>query len=176
MITEKVPSALSSKENTMYQMIALRLLEAVSETCVREIVATRLQVLHYDFKIKAVNVLEPGWRGIQNEFNDNEAMESEVPELTVGDLLAITGSAILEKQHRGPQLFTEATLLTRIEHVIGNIYDPDTKQAFRGVGLGTPATRAGIIETLLGRHYIEREGKALVPTARGKPFMTWSHR
>ena len=168
LVTEKVPSALSPKENTLYHMIALRLLEAVSETCVREIVATGLQVLHYDFKIKAVNVLEPGWRGIQNEFDDNEALESEVPELTVCDTLAITGSAILERQHRGPQLFTEATLLTRMEHVIGNTYDPNTKQTFNGVGLGTPATRAGIIETLLGRHYIERKGKALVPTAKGE--------
>jgi DNA topoisomerase III len=167
LVTEKVPSALSARENTVYQMIALRLLEAVSGICVREVVATGLAVLHYDFKIKAVNVLEPGWRGIQNEFDDTEEMESDVPELSVGDPLTITGTAILEKQHRGPQLFTEASLLNRMEYVIGNTYDPETKQTFKGAGLGTPATRAGIIETLLGRQYIERKGKALVPTAKG---------
>lgn len=167
LVTEKVPTALSARESTVYHMIALRMLESVSETCIREIITTALQVLHYDFKIRAVTVLEPGWCGIQNEFEDQGELESNIPELNVGEELNITGAAILEKQRKGPQLYTEATLLARMEHAAENPAAPGLKPNLKGCGLGTPATRAGIIETLLGRQYIERKGKALVPTPKG---------
>jgi DNA topoisomerase III len=168
LVTEKVPSALSAKENIVYHMIALRMLEAVSQVCVREIISTGLQVLHYNFRIKAVTVLEPGWRGIQNEFSDNEALESDVPELREGEELVTSGISILEKQQSGPQLYTEATLLTRMEHITEDASGTDARGYYKGAGLGTPATRAAIIETLLARQYIERKGKALVPTPKGE--------
>jgi DNA topoisomerase-3 len=167
LVTEKVPSALSVKESALYRMIALRLLEAVSETCVRETIDTALQVLHYDFKIGSSNVLEPGWRGIQGQFDDGEAITEQVPELKVDDLLNSNGVAILEKQTRSPELYTEAGLLSAMEHVLSDANDPELKQILKTAGLGTPATRAGIIEALLGRGYIERKRKALIPTAKG---------
>jgi DNA topoisomerase-3 len=167
LVTEKVPSALSVKEGTIYHMIALRLLEAVSESCVKETTAINLQVLHYDFKTKSSKVLEPGWRGIQEEFTDEEVSTDTVPEFKVDDQLNITGASVLEKQTRAPELYTEASLLNAMEHVTVDTDDPKLNQAIKNAGLGTPATRAGIIEALLGREYIERKGKALLPTPKG---------
>ncbi|TRW23638.1 DNA topoisomerase III [Flavobacterium zepuense] len=167
LVTEKVPSALSVKEGTIYHMIALRLLEAVSESCVREVTDISLQVLHYDFKLKSSKVLEPGWRGIQEEFTDAEASTDTIPEVKADDQISITGISLLEKQTRTPELYIEASLLSAMEHVMVDTDDPKLKQAIKHAGLGTPATRAGIIEALLGRDYIERKGKALLPTPKG---------
>jgi len=167
LITEKVPSALTVKEGTIYHMIASRLLEAVSENCIKEITSITLQALHYDFKTKSSKVLEPGWRIIQEEFTDDYEVIEQIPELQEGDILHITGASVLEKQSRKPELYTEAGLLSAMEHVQINTDNPKLKQAIRSAGLGTPATRAGIIEALLRRGYIERKGKAMVPTAKG---------
>lgn len=167
LITEKVPSALSAKENAIYHMIAFRLLEAVSDTSVREITAFTLEVLHHRFKIMSTKILNAGWRGLQEKFSEEKEAQYEIPELKVDDQLHIMDAVIVEKQHRGPQLYTEAGLLNAMELVIFNTYNPETKERIKGAGLGTPATRAAIIDGLLERQYIERKGKALIPTAKG---------
>ncbi|PZR20777.1 MAG: DNA topoisomerase III [Flavobacterium psychrophilum] len=168
LVTGKMPSALSTNENVLYKMIALRLLEAVSDTCSREKISSTIQVLHYEFHTKSLHMLEPGWRSIQNEYDDHELLETDLPELSVGDQLNLAGCEIVEKQRKGPELFTEATLLSKMEHPESNGLQKNVKQALGTVGLGTPATRAAIIETLLSRQYIERKGRSLLPTAKGE--------
>lgn len=163
LITEKLPSALSVKEDIVYKMIVLRLLESVSEACTKEISRITLQVLHYDFCLTASEVTEPGWRLIQNSFDDYVNEERNIPQLKEGDRVSITSVSIAQKQHASPKLYTEASLLSAMEHIISEKYTSDLKQ----VGLGTPATRASIIEGLLERQYIARKGKALSPTLKG---------
>lgn len=167
LVTEKVPSALSAKEETIYRMIALRLMEALSEVCVREIITTQAEALHHAFAIKSGKILEAGWRGIQNEYDDHGESERDIPELQTGDQLRIIGCTVMEKQRKAPQLFTEASLLTAMERAATKTTDASEKRALEGLGIGTPATRAAIIEGLLQRGYIERNGKVLVPTAKG---------
>ncbi|HXJ99689.1 MAG TPA: DNA topoisomerase, partial [Gelidibacter sp.] len=69
LITEKTPSALSIKESAIYEMIALRLLEAISEPCIKEITDVNLETLQYDFSVKGCRILEPGWRSIKGNFS-----------------------------------------------------------------------------------------------------------
>ncbi|WP_116787844.1 type IA DNA topoisomerase [Flavobacterium psychrotrophum] len=166
LVTEKVPSALSVKEATIYHMIAFRLLEAVSETCVREVTAIELQVLQYRFKATSVTVMDAGWCAIQGKFEHLDDAEMELPEIKVDDVIVVSGASLLEKQKRGPALYTEASLLTAMEHPESGAVAPDIKQKVKA-GLGTPATRAGIIEGLLTRQYIQRKGKSLTPTEKG---------
>jgi DNA topoisomerase-3 len=97
LITEKLPSALSVKEAIIYKMIALRLLESVSEACTKEISRITLLVLHYDFGLTTAEVLEPGWRSIQNSFDENVIEERNIPELKEGDQVSIVASAIKQK-------------------------------------------------------------------------------
>ncbi len=167
LITEKLPSALSVKEAIIYKMIALRLLESVSEACTKAISRITLQVLHYDFGLTAAEVLEPGWRSIQNAFDENAIEERNIPELKEDDRINITSSAIKQKQTAGPQLYTEASLLSTMEKVISKTGTTASKTDSKTVELGTPATRASIIEGLLDRQYIERKGKTLIPTSKG---------
>ena len=72
LITDKIPSALNAKENSVYDMIAFRLLEALSQACIKEITDVALQSLHYDFTTKGCKIIEPGWRSIKGNFSDDD--------------------------------------------------------------------------------------------------------
>ncbi|HEY8401267.1 MAG TPA: DNA topoisomerase, partial [Cytophagaceae bacterium] len=155
LITDKVPSVLNADENKIYNMIALRLLEAISQACVKEITDVSLQVLHYDFTAKGCKIQEAGWRSIKGSFTDDgEEPEQELPELHKGDELAIKEAAVLEKQIKPPVLYTEAGLLSAMETAGKEIENEEERKALKNIGIGTPATRAAIIETLLTRNYI----------------------
>ncbi|MDE5437562.1 DNA topoisomerase 3 [Elizabethkingia meningoseptica] len=168
LITDKIPSALSATENAVYDMIAFRLLEALSQSCIKEITDVGLQVLHYDFATKGCKITEPGWRGIKGSFSDDDTEPvQDLPELKKGDELKIKEANVLEKKTKPPVLYTEAGLLSAMESVGKDIENEDECKALQNIGIGTPATRAAIIETLFTRNYILREKKSLVPTEKG---------
>ena len=168
LITDKVPSVLNADENKIYNMIALRLLEAISQACVKEITDVSLQVLHYDFTAKGCKIQEVGWRSIKGSFTDDgEEPVQELPELHKGDELAIKEAAVLEKQTKPPVLYTEAGLLSAMETAGKEIENEEERKALKNIGIGTPATRAAIIETLFTRNYIQRDKRSLIPTEKG---------
>lgn len=169
LITDKIPSVLSDKENKIYDLIALRLLEAISHHCIKEATDIRLQVLHFEFGLKGVKILDPGWRAIKNIYQDesDEAKIEEIPSLKEGDSLKIKESLILEKKTRPPVLYTEAGLLSAMETAGKQIENEEERKSLDNIGIGTPATRAAIIEVLFDRQYIERQKKNLVPTEKG---------
>lgn len=165
--TEKLPSALSVKENAVYDMIAFRLLETVSQPCLKEITNITLQVLHYDFEIKGCKVVEIGWRSIQGNSSDTAEDRQEIPDLKEGTELKLKSSKILEKQTQPPVIYTEAGLLSAMENAGKQLKNKKEQQILKNIGIGTPATRASIIETLFSRNYIKREKKSLIPTEKG---------
>lgn len=168
LVTEKIPSALSAKENAVYDMIALRLLEAISGVCTKEITDVALEALHYDFTLKGCKVLEPGWRSIKGYFPDEDTEPvQDLPELKKGDDVKLKEATILEKTTNAPVLYTEAGLLSAMESAGKQIENKEERKALQNIGIGTPATRAAIIETLFSRNYIQREKKSLIPTEKG---------
>lgn len=168
LITEKIPSELSAHENVIYDMIAHRLLEALSPACTKEITDIGLQALHYDFTLKGCKILEAGWRGIKEKFIDEDSEPvQELPELKVGDELKIKEASVLEKKTKPPVLYTEAGLLSAMENAGKEVDNEDERKALKDIGIGTPATRASVIETLFKRDYIRREKKSLIPTDKG---------
>ncbi|HSD06391.1 type IA DNA topoisomerase [Flavobacterium sp.] len=168
LVTDKIPSALPAMENAVYNLIAFRLLEAISQACIKEITDVTLQVLHYGFVLKGNKILEVGWRSIRGNFSDeNTEPVQELPELKKGDNLKIKEAAILEKKTKPPILYTEAGLLSAMETAGKEIENEEERKALQNIGIGTPATRASIIETLFSRNYIQREKKTLIPTGKG---------
>lgn len=168
LITDKIPTALSAKENAIYEMIALRLLEAVSQACSKEITNVTLQVLNHDFTMKGCDVIEIGWRAIRGNFSeDSEDTAQDLPELQNNDELKIKNVTILEKKTKAPVLYTEAGLLSAMENIGKEIENEEERKALQNIGIGTPATRAAIIETLFKRDYIRRDKKSLIPTEKG---------
>ena len=168
LITDKIPSALNAKENEVYDMIAFRLLEAVSQACIKEITDVSLEVSHYDFTLKGCKIIEAGWRGIKGSFSDDDTEPiQDLPELKKGDELKIKEATVLEKKTKPPVLYTEAGLLSAMETAGKEIENEEERKALQNIGIGTPATRASIIETLFTRNYIKREKKSLIPTEKG---------
>ncbi|HBN6702589.1 TPA: DNA topoisomerase 3 [Elizabethkingia anophelis] len=168
LITDKIPSALNAKENSVYDMIAFRLLEALSQACIKEITDVALQSLHYDLTAKGCKIIEPGWRSIKGNFSDDDTEPvQDLPELGKGDELKIKEAYVLEKKTKPPVLYTEAGLLSAMESAGREIENEDERKALQNIGIGTPATRASIIETLFTRNYIQRDKKSLIPTEKG---------
>ncbi|PWN64193.1 type IA DNA topoisomerase [Chryseobacterium viscerum] len=168
LVTDKIPSALPAKENAVYEMIAFRLVESLSGACSKEITNVTLDVLHCDFSVKGTKILEPGWRSIKGHFSeeDTESVQ-ELPQLKIGDELKIKNPVVLDKKTAPPVLYTEAGLLSAMETAGKEIENEAERKILQNVGIGTPATRASIIETLFTRDYINREKKSLIPTGKG---------
>lgn len=167
LITENLPGDLSPDEHTIYEMVAARMLESFSGKCVMEKTSVTLQVAGVDFSVRGSIIKVPGWRSVLNLSDEDEQDNTTLPELQQGDILPINNSDVLEKQTKPRPLHTESTLLAAMETAAKELENEEERQAMKEVGIGTPATRAAIIETLFSRDYIRREKKSLVPTEKG---------
>lgn len=167
LITENLPGDLSPDERTIYEMVAARMLESFSGKCVMEKTAVTLQAAGVDFSVRGSIIKVPGWRSVLNLSDEDEQDNTTLPELQQGDTLPVNNSDVLEKQTKPRPLHTESTLLAAMETAAKELENEEERQAMKEVGIGTPATRAAIIETLFSRDYIRREKKSLVPTEKG---------
>lgn len=109
-------------------------------------------------------------RSSKKKNSDNEE-EAQLPEMKEGDWIPVEKVSIAEKKTQPPKPFTEATLLTAMEYAGKYIEDEELKEEMDKLSLGTPATRASIIERLISVKYIHRSGKALLPTEKGKQLI-----
>ena len=168
-ITENMPDSISADQRIIYDMIAARMLEAFSGKCTKENTSISLDAAGVSFTVKGSIILIPGWRAVLNT-PDEEKGEDDVPAIPTlynGDTLPINGTDLLEKQTKPRPLHTEASLLSAMETCGKELTDEAEREAIKESGIGTPATRASIIETLFSREYIVREKKSLVPTNKG---------
>ena len=165
-ITENYPQRLSLDEQNIYSMIAGRMLEAFSGKCLKETVSVQADCNGVLFGIKGSQIKVPGWRGIYNEPSEKEE-GSLLPEFQEDEILPVLGIDTLVKKTKPQPIFTEASLLAAMEGCGRTLDDEKEKEAMEDSGLGTPATRAGIIELLIARHYVERNGRSLIPTPKG---------
>lgn len=168
LITEKIPSQLPGKEMAVYNLVAYRLVESLCAPCLKEITEVGLEVLDCDFALKGSKILEPGWRAVRNSFSEvDEEVMQDLPPLNKDDELRIKDAAVIEKKTAPPALYTEASLLSAMENAGKEIQNEEERKILHQIGIGTPATRASIIETLFGRDYIKRDKKSLIPTEKG---------
>ena len=164
LVTGEKPLFLSKEDNTVYQMIAGRMIEAFSEKCVKDTTAVTAECAGVEFIVKGSVIRQAGWRAVYGE-EDKE--EISIPDWQEGNMLALKGCSITEGKTKPKPLHTEATLLSAMETAGKDIEDEAMRQAMKDCGIGTPATRAAIIETLFKRGYMERCKKSLVPTEKG---------
>lgn len=165
LITEIKASSLSSDESLIYEMIIGRMLEAFSDECIKDSTTAILACANQEYIAKGIVIKQYGWRSVYN--NQEEGEGSVLPYFAKGDVLPLTNTILLEKQTKPKPLHTEASLLSAMETAGKDLEDDAQRLAMKISGLGTPATRASIIETLFARDYIKREKKSLVPTAKG---------
>ena len=167
--TGETPSGLLADEAILYNMVVTRFIEAFSPDSEEE----RMQVLFTDstntFTWKACRQISLGWKAVQKEVksDDEEELLATLPNLTEGELLPLLNAEITEHKTKSKPLYTEATLLSAMENAGKEVEDAESKKAMAECGIGTPATRANIIETLILRDYIRRDKKAIIPTEKG---------
>jgi DNA topoisomerase-3 len=167
-VTENLPGELSKDERAVYELVAGRMLEAFSGRCVKDVTTAVLSAGDTDFTVKGAVMKEAGWRGV---FSGQETGEDEetvnLPPLQEGENLPISNMELLEKHTKPKPLHTESSLLAAMENAGKELEDTGLNASLKDAGIGTPATRAAIIETLFARQYIVREKKNLVPTDKG---------
>ena len=173
--TGEPPSGLSTDEITIYQMVVNRFIEAFSPDSEEE----RMQVQFTDdtniFTWKACRQISLGWKAVQkNKATETEEKEdgdeqvlSSLPNLTEGEVLSLVNADITEHKTKPKPLYTEATLLSTMENAGKEVKEDDKRKAMAECGIGTPATRANIIEMLILRDYIRRDKKSIIPTEKG---------
>ena len=173
--TGETPSGLSADERTIYQMVVNRFIEAFSPDSEEE----RMQVRFTDgtntFTWKACRQISLGWKAVQKgkeveaemKEDGDEQILSSLPSLTEEEVLPLVSAEITAHKTKPKPLYTEATLLSAMENAGKEVEDAESKKAMAECGIGTPATRANIIETLILRDYIRRDKKVIIPTEKG---------
>ena len=167
--TENLPAELDADQRTVYEMIAGRMLEAFSGVCVKENTSLTLQCAGHGFTARGSIIVDKGWRAVMNDPAEEKEEEDTtlVPDIVQGDELPVRGCDTEQKQTRPRPLHTESSLLAAMETAGRELSDEAEREAMKDAGIGTPATRAAIIETLFSREYIRREKKSLAPTDKG---------
>ena len=173
--TGETPLGLSADETTIYQMVVNRFIEAFSPDSEEERMQVRFTDGTNNFTWKAYRQISLGWKAVQKgkevetekkEDGDEQALSS-LPNLPEGEVLPLLNAEITEHKTKPKPLYTEATLLSAMENAGKEVEDAESKKAMAECGIGTPATRANIIETLILRDYIRRDKKAIIPTEKG---------
>lgn len=179
LITENAAIGLFKDEKIVYDMILCRMIEAFSADCIKDITSVTAQVDHdVEFDISGSIIRQTGWRALplkeknnrqdkDADATDNEVKDQVIPNWQEGQHITLSGCTITEGKTKPKPLHTESTLLAAMETAGKEIEDDTMRQAMKDSGIGTPATRAAIIETLLKREYMVRQQKKLVPTEKG---------
>ena len=173
--TGETPSGLSADETTIYQMVVNRFVEAFSLDSEEERMLVRFTDGTNTFTWKACRQISLGWKAVQKgkeveaekKEDSDEQILSSLPTLTEGEILSLVNAEITEHKTKPKPLYTEASLLSAMENAGKEVEDAESKKAMAECGIGTPATRANIIETLILRDYIRRDKKAIIPTEKG---------
>ena len=173
--TGETPSGLSTDETTIYQMVVNRFIEAFSPDSEEERMLVRFTDGTNTFTWKACRQISLGWKAVQKgkeaeadkKEDDDEQFLSSLPNLTEGEVLSLVNADINEHKSKPKPLYTEATLLSAMENAGKEVKEDDKRKVMAECGIGTPATRANIIETLILRDYIRRDKKSIIPTEKG---------
>lgn len=166
--TGEEPYQLSADKQAIYDLVVGRMLEAFHQECIKEITKITVQS-GSNFIASGTVISVAGWRAVFNEVDEEKKDEenASLPKVKQGEDLPVTEKILLEKQTKPKPLYNEASLLKALETAGKEIDDEELRYAMKDSGLGTPATRASIIETLIKRDYIVREKKNLLPTNTG---------
>jgi len=175
--TDKVPhpsviERLSKQEQQVYDIVIRRFLAAFLPECIKNSTEVVSEFDEHLMITKGMVIKEAGWReayqtpDIEDDKDEDEGSET-IPNMNKNDSITAEETVLKEGKTKAPALHTENTILSLMETAGKQIDDEDLREALKDCGLGTPATRAAILETLIKRTYIERQKNKLVPTDKG---------
>src|SRR4051812_46458530 len=170
---QHVLERMNQDDRKIYDMVARRFLAAFHPEAVFENTRVETTVAEHIFRTRGKVLIEAGWRGVYGELadsgreDDDEGREQQLPRLAQGEQADVRKVESLEKETKPPRRYTDASLLGAMETAGKLVDDDELREAMKDSGIGTPATRAAIIERLIDVGYVEREARALVTTEKG---------
>jgi DNA topoisomerase III len=170
--TLQPPKNLSDAEQKIYDLVVRRFM-AVFFPSAEFLVTTRTTTIdQHTFRTEGRVLVNPGWLAIYGREGIPEGNSPNLPPVGQDERVPVEEIATIALQTRPPARFTEATMLSAMEGAGKTIDDDELREAMAGKGLGTPATRAAIIEGLIAERYVVREGRELIPTAKAFQLVT----
>src|SRR3954452_13466629 len=165
-------SKLNSDDRRVFDLVARRFLAGFHPDAVFENTRVETTVEQHVFRTRGRVLLVAGWRGVYGELpegdrsaaDEDEGADQQLPRLERGEQATAREAEALEKETKPPRRYTDASLLGAMETAGKLVDDDELREAMKDSGIGTPATRAAIIERLIDVGYVEREGRALVAT------------
>ena len=165
---------LSDDDRRVYDMVVRRFLAVFHPDAVFENTRLETTVLEHVFRTRGRVLLEAGWRGVYGELAEerggdasDEGDAQTLPRLTQGEAVSVASVESEEKITQPPRRYSDASLLAAMETAGKLVDDEELREAMKDSGIGTPATRAAIIERLIDVGYVERDGRSLVCTEKG---------
>ena len=165
--------SLTPEEKKVFGLVALRFIAVFGDPY--KYTSTQITVVCEDEKFitKGTTVTDEGWKRLYREvYKNSREKENILPDVKENDTVHIEKADVEEKETKPPVQYNEATLLTAMENAGKNTDDEELKEKLKEYGLGTPATRAAIIERLIQVGYIHRKGKNLVPDEKGRQLIS----
>lgn len=175
--TDKKPGTLTEDERKIYELVARYTLAALLPPAKWESTTIITEVAAEQFKTLGRVLIHAGWRVAiqepkqQEDENEEAEYEATLPAVTQGDAVRLKSAEALSKQTKPPAYYNEASLLLAMEQAGKSIEDEELAEAMKERGLGTPATRASIIEKLKRDNYIEMKGKQIRASDTGKALI-----
>jgi DNA topoisomerase-3 len=166
---------LSDDDRRIYDLVARRFLAVFHPDALFENTKVETTVAGHVFRTRGKVLLVPGWRGVYGELaeggdgasEDDEGRDQQLPKLDHGENVQTRDVTAAEKETKPPRRYSDASLLGAMETAGKLVDDDEVREAMKDSGIGTPATRASIIERLIDVGYIERDGRSLVATEKG---------
>lgn len=171
--------SLTEEEKKVFSLVAARFLAVFYPYYRYETTKVYAEAEQENFLSKGTVILEEGWQAVEKALvpasvskkKKKEEEEQKLPALTEGERRKIEKAVVQKKKTKAPTPYTESSLLSAMENAGRFVEDEALKEQMKDSGLGTPATRAAIIERLLTVGYIVRKGKTLVPTEKGRKLI-----
>ena len=164
---------MNDDDRRVYDLVARRFLAVFHPDAEFENTRVETTVATHVFRTRGKVLLVPGWRGVYGELpegessDDDEGRDQQLPRLERGESVDTREAEALEKETKPPRRYSDASLLAAMETAGKLVEDDELREAMKDSGIGTPATRAAIIERLIDVGYVEREGRSLVATEKG---------
>nr|MBA2766084.1 DNA topoisomerase 3 [Solirubrobacterales bacterium] len=167
---------LSDDDRRIYDLVARRFLAVFHPDAEFENTRIETTVAQHVFRTRGKVLLVPGWRGVYGELTEGErsdddedaGADQQLPKLDQGEDVDTREVASQEKETKPPRRYSDASLLGAMETAGKLVDDDELREAMKDSGIGTPATRAAIIERLIAVGYVERDGRSLVVTEKGR--------
>jgi len=170
--TGTVPRSLDDHERALFEMVTKRFVAVFFPPAQYENTTRITRVAGEPFKTEGKILVAPGWLEIYGREAASEKPEENLPPVTAGENVQTERIEIKPEQTRPPVRYNEGTILSAMEGAGKLVDDEELRDAMKEKGLGTPATRAAIIETLISAHYLVRHGKELQPTPKAIQTIT----